>query len=74
MYCIARRGVLPALRTEQADALLAVVALHRLADLFEAMPDPRGANGLRYDLPFLFTCLFATLLLMVHFFRNGLDT
>lgn len=52
MYCIARRSVLPSLSKEQSDQLLAGAALHRLADLFEAVPDPRGAHGLRYDLPF----------------------
>ncbi len=62
MYCIARRSVLPSLSQEQSDHLLAEAALHRLADLFEAVPDPRGAHGLRYDLPFLLTCLIAALL------------
>jgi predicted transposase YbfD/YdcC len=28
----------------------------------EAVPDPRGKHGLRYDLPFLLTCLIAALL------------
>lgn len=62
MYCIARRSVLPSLSKEQSDQLLAGAALHRLADLFEAVPDPRGAQGLRYELPFLLTCLIAALL------------
>ena len=62
MYGIARRSVLPSLSQEQSDQLLAEAALHRLADLFEAVPDPRGAHGLRYDLPFLLTCLIAALL------------
>ena len=62
MYCIARQSVLPALSTEQADVLLTEAALHSLADLFEAVPDPRGAHGLRYDLPFLLACLVAALL------------
>jgi DDE_Tnp_1-associated len=62
MYCIARRSVLPSLSKEQSDHLLAGAALHRLADLFEAVPDPRGVPGLRYDLPFLLTCLIAALL------------
>ena len=30
--------------------------------MFEAVPDPRSAHGLRYDLPFLLTCLVAALL------------
>jgi predicted transposase YbfD/YdcC len=62
MYCIARRSVLPARSHEQAEVLLTEAALHSLADLFEAVPDPRGAHGLRYDLPFLLTCLVAALL------------
>jgi predicted transposase YbfD/YdcC len=30
--------------------------------MLEAIPDPRGKHGLRYDLPFLLTCLIAALL------------
>ncbi len=62
MYCIARQCVLPALTQEQRDDLLAHAALHSLAELLEAVPDPRGAHGLRYDLPFLLTCMIAALL------------
>ena len=62
MYCIARQCVLPSLSQEQADGLLSEAALHSLAELFEAVPDPRGRHGLRYDLPFLLTCLVAALL------------
>ncbi len=62
MYCIARQCVLPALTQEQRDDLLAHAALHSLAELSEAVPDPRGAHGLRYDLPFLLTCMIAALL------------
>lgn len=62
MYCIARRCVLPALPQEQRDHLLAEAALHSLAELLEAVPDPRGRHGLRYDLPFLLTRLIAALL------------
>ena len=62
MYCIARQCVLPALTQEQRERLLAEAALHSLADLLEAVPDPRGAHGRRYDLPFLLTCLIAALL------------
>jgi hypothetical protein len=47
---------------EQALGLLTEAALQSLVDLFEAVPDPRGAHGLRYDLPFLLTCLAAALL------------
>src|SRR5258708_19439167 len=62
MYSIAHRNVLPPLSKEQVDVLLTKVALSSLADLFEAVPDPRGAHGLRYDLPFLLTCLVTALL------------
>ena len=62
MYCIARRCVLPSLSQEQRDRLLAEASLHSLAEVLEAVPDPRGAHGLRYDLPFLLTCLMAALL------------
>src|SRR5712691_10981236 len=62
MYCIARQCVLPAFSKEQAESRLSEAALQSLADLFEAVPDPRGAHGLRYDLPFLLTCLVAALL------------
>src|SRR5438309_11292619 len=62
MYCIARQCVLPARSHEQAEVLLTEAALHSLAELFEAVPDPRGVHGLRYDLPFLLTCLVAALL------------
>lgn len=62
MYCIAEQHVLPSLSPEQSEALRAEASLHRLTDLFEAVPDPRGKHGLRYDLPFLLTCLIAALL------------
>jgi predicted transposase YbfD/YdcC len=62
MYCTARRCVLPSLAKEQRDALLTEAALHSISEMFEAVPDPRSAHGLRYDLPFLLTCLVAGLL------------
>ena len=62
MYCIARRCVLPSLSQEQRDHLLAEAALQSLSTVLEAVPDPRKAHGLRYDLPFLLTCLIAALL------------
>jgi DDE_Tnp_1-associated len=62
MYCIARQCVLPPLSQEQAETVLSEAGLQSLADVFEAVPDPRGAHGLRYDLPFLLTCLIAALL------------
>jgi hypothetical protein len=62
MYCIARQSVLPSLPQEHRDRFRAEAALHSLTELLEAVPDPRGAHGLRYDLPFLLTCLIAALL------------
>lgn len=62
MYCIARRCVLPALAQEQRSSLLASASLQSLFEMFEAVPDPRSAHGLRYDLPFLLTCLVAGML------------
>jgi predicted transposase YbfD/YdcC len=44
------------------DGLLTEAGLHSLTKVLEAVPDPRGKHGLRYDLPFLLTCLIAALL------------
>ena len=57
MYGIAQGTVLPALTDEQRHDLLKQASLHSLAQLLEAVPDPRGRHGLRYDLPFLLCCL-----------------
>jgi DDE_Tnp_1-associated len=54
--------LLPPFSQEQSDVLLAEAALQRITDLLEAVPDPPSAHGLRYDLPFLLTCLVAALL------------
>jgi len=62
MDWIARQCVLPAFNQEQAESRLSAAALQSLAELFEAVPDPRGRHGLRYDLPFFLTCLVAALL------------
>ncbi len=62
MYCIARRCVLPALTQEQRNILLAEASLRSLFEVFEAVPDPRSAHGLRSDLPFLLPCLAMGLL------------
>jgi hypothetical protein len=62
MYCIARQCILPVRSREQAEDLLTEAALHSLAELFEAVPGPRAAHGLRYDLPFLLACLVVALL------------
>jgi hypothetical protein len=63
MYCIARQCVLPSLTPEQAEAVLTEAGLQSLAEVFEAVPDPRGAHGLRYDLPFS-TSLFGRCVVM----------
>ncbi len=62
MYCIASRRVLWPLREEERQSLLTQAHLSTLSELMEAIPDPRGKHGLRYDLPFLLTCLIAALL------------
>ena len=50
--CIASCCVLPSRSAEQRGALLAEAALQSIYELFEVVPDPRTAHGLRYDLPF----------------------
>ncbi len=62
MYCIAERVVLPPLSEEQRSALLEKAALVRVYEILDAVPDPRGKHGLRYELSFLLTCLLAALL------------
>ncbi len=62
MYCIVSHRVLPALTDDQRHDLLTQAHLSSLAQLLEAVPDPRGRHGLRYDLPFLLCCLIAALL------------
>jgi predicted transposase YbfD/YdcC len=62
MYCISQGRVLPPLSKEDQQRLLTQAHLHTLVELLEAVPDPRGRHGLRYDLPYLLTCLFAALL------------
>ena len=61
MYCIAQGSVLTSLSDEQRYDLLKQAPLHSLAHLLEAVPDPRGRHGLRYDLPFVLCCLIAAL-------------
>ena len=62
MYCIASSRVLSPLKEEERERLLNQAHLHSLVEMLEAIPDPRGKHGLRYDLPFLLTCLIAALL------------
>lgn len=62
MYCIAHCRVLPNLAEKERQQLLTQAHLHTLVEMLEAIADPRGKHGLRYDLPFLLTCLIAALL------------
>jgi hypothetical protein len=62
MYCIAEGHVLPPLADEERQELFKQAHLYSLVQMLEAVPDPRGKHGLRYDLPFLLTCLIAALL------------
>jgi predicted transposase YbfD/YdcC len=62
MYCIVERRVLPSLTEEEREHLLTQAQLHTLVEMLEAIPDPRGKHGLRYDLPYLLTCLIVALL------------
>jgi predicted transposase YbfD/YdcC len=62
MYGIASSRVLSPLKEEERERLLNQAHLHSLVEMLEAIPDPRGKHGLRYDLPFLLTCLIAALL------------
>src|SRR6266700_6986849 len=62
MYCIAERIVLPPLSEEERNALLEKAALVSVYEILDAVPDPRGKHGLRYELSFLLTCLLAALL------------
>jgi hypothetical protein len=59
MSWTARRCVLPSLPHEQRDRFLTEAALQSLAELLDAVPDPRGAHGVRSALPFVFTCVIA---------------
>lgn len=45
MYGIARQCVLPSLTQDQRERLLAEAGLHKLAEMLEAVPDPRGKHG-----------------------------
>jgi DDE_Tnp_1-associated len=53
---------LPSLTSEQRQCLLKDGTLLSLFDVFATIPDPRSSHGLRYDLPFLLTCLVAAML------------
>ena len=62
MYSTALSLTLPSLTSEQRQCLLKDGTLVSLFDVFATIPDPRSSHGLRYDLPFLLTCLVAAML------------
>ena len=62
MDCTAFSESLSSLTGEQREQLRRECTLLSLSQAFAALPDPRSRHGLRYDLPFLLTCLVAALL------------
>ena len=52
----------PSVSEEEQRALLKQTSLVSLYEAFAVVPDPRSRHGLRYDLPYLLTCLVAALL------------
>ena len=62
MDCTALAQPFSSLTTQQRDLLCADYALLSLVQAFRTLPDPRSRHGLRYELPFLLTCLVAALL------------
>src|SRR5690348_13790142 len=62
MYSIAERVVLPPLSEQDRSALLEQAALLNVYQILDAVPDPRGKHGLRYELSFRLPCLLAALL------------
>jgi predicted transposase YbfD/YdcC len=62
MDCTAFSQPFSALTPQQRDQLRSDCALLSLSQAFASLPDPRSRHGLRYDLPFLLTCLVAALL------------
>jgi predicted transposase YbfD/YdcC len=62
MYAIAQPATFSVLTDEQRQQLLQDAHLLSIHEVFAAVPDPRGRQGLRYDLPFILTCLVAALL------------
>ena len=66
MYSIAHPAPFSVLTDEQRQQLLQEAHLLSVHEVFATMPDPRGRHGLRYDLPFILTCLVAALLCNGH--------
>lgn len=62
MDCTAFSQPFSALTPEQREQMRTECALLSLSQAFAALTDPRSRHGLRYDLPFLLTCLVAALL------------
>src|ERR1700730_15367829 len=62
MDCTAFSQPLSSLTVQEREQLRNECALLSLAQAFVHLPDPRSRHGLRYDLPFLLTCLVAALL------------
>jgi predicted transposase YbfD/YdcC len=62
MYFTAFSPLLPSLRDAQRDQFQTKATLMSLYQALHTVPDPRSRHGLRYDLPFLLTCLIAALL------------
>jgi len=62
MYSIALPVAAPSLAAEEQQVLLQPAPLVSLYQAFALVPDPRSRHGLRYDLPYLLTCLVAALL------------
>ncbi len=62
MDCTAFSQPFSALTPQQREQLRNDCALLSLSQAFASLPDPRSRHGLRYDLPFLLTCLVAALL------------
>jgi predicted transposase YbfD/YdcC len=62
MDCTAFSQPFSSLTPEQREQLRNDCALLSLSQAFAHLPDPRSRHGLRYDLPFLLTCLVAALL------------
>jgi DDE_Tnp_1-associated len=52
----------PTVSEEEQKALLKPVPLVSFYQAFAIVPDPRSRHGLRYDLPYLLTCMVAALL------------
>ena len=62
MYSTALTIAAPSVSAQEQQALLKPAPLVSLYEAFAVVPDPRSHHGLRYDLPYLLTCLVAALL------------